>query len=96
MDPTIRCCRGFDDLCDFFRCENTATWLEDRTIAAALICFAMLFSCSGAIMFSLLAERLVCQVTAMGFASKIESARLKLDSDKEGPLFRGQVSSSRL
>ena len=53
-----------------------ATWLEGRTVVVALICLAMLFSCSGAIMLSLLAtmyhEGFERQAAAVGFASKME------------------------
>ncbi|HEY3886140.1 MAG TPA: hypothetical protein VGL62_13070 [Vicinamibacterales bacterium] len=35
-------------------CDNIATWLEGSTVAFALICFAMLLSCSGSIIRSLL------------------------------------------
>src|SRR5215470_16042210 len=38
-----------------FGCDNITTWLEERTVVAAFICFAMLFSCLGAIILSLLA-----------------------------------------
>ena len=34
-------------------CDNIATWLDGSTVAFALICFAMLFSCSGSIIRSL-------------------------------------------
>ena len=35
--------------------DNITTWPDGRTVVVALICFAMLFSCSGAIILSLLA-----------------------------------------
>jgi hypothetical protein len=58
--------------------ESMATWLDARTVVVAFICFAMLFSCSGAIILSLLAtmnhDGLLCQAAADGFASKIAPA----------------------
>ena len=58
--------------------DNMATWLEGRTVVVALICLAMLFSCSGAIILSLLAtmyhDGLLCQPAAVGFAPRMEPA----------------------
>ncbi len=58
--------------------ESMATWLEARTVVVAFICFAMLFSCSGAIIRSLLETTyhvaLLCQAAALGFAPKIAPA----------------------
>src|SRR5580700_988250 len=55
-----------------------ATWLDGRTVVVAFICLAMLFSCSGAIILSLLAtmyhDGLLCQAAAVGFAPKMEPA----------------------
>src|SRR5271156_4945788 len=58
--------------------DNITTWLDGRTVVVAFICFAMLFSCSGAIMLSLLAtmyhEGLLCHAAVVGFAPKMEPA----------------------
>jgi hypothetical protein len=55
-----------------------ATWLDRRTVVVAFICFAMLFSCSGAIIRSLLETMyqvgLWCHAAAVGFAPKIAPA----------------------
>src|ERR1700730_2624084 len=56
-------------------CDNIATWLDGSTVALALICVAMLFSCSGSIMRSLLDTTyhagFARQAAAVGLASKM-------------------------
>ena len=56
-------------------CDNIATWLDGSTVALALICVAMLFSCCGSIMRSLLATTyhagFARQAAAVGLASKM-------------------------
>ena len=56
-------------------CDNIATWLDGSTVAFALICFAMLFSCSGSIIRSLLDTTyqtgFARQAAAVGLASKM-------------------------
>src|SRR5207244_810313 len=58
--------------------DSMATWLEGRTVVLVLMSFAMLFSCSGSIIRSLLATTyhagLLRHAAAEGFASKIDPA----------------------
>jgi hypothetical protein len=60
-----------------FGCDNITTWLEETTVVTAFICFAMLFSCSGAIILSWLATMyqvgFSCHAAEVGFALKIEN-----------------------
>jgi hypothetical protein len=60
MDPTIRSCRVFDDLCDFFqvREHSNMAQIEDNSRSVDLLRHDLLLLRS--FMFSLLAERLVC------------------------------------
>ena len=97
IDPTIRRCRVFDDLCDFFRVREHGNMdrSQDNSFSVELLRHALLLLRSD---HDLIACRAfgVPRVTAVGFALQIESARLRLDSDKEGLLFRSRASSPRL
>lgn len=97
IDPTIRRCRGFDDLCGFFRVREHRNMArrQDNSFSVELLRHALLLLRSDHVLIACRAFG-VPRVTAVGFASKIESARLRLDSDKEGLLFRSRVSSPRL
>src|SRR5882762_1819032 len=57
-------------------CDNITTWLDGRVVVVALICLAILFSCSGAIMLSSLAtmyhDGLLCHAATVGFAPKMD------------------------
>lgn len=57
-------------------CDSMATWLEGNSVVAAFISLAMLRSCCGAIILSLLETiyqvGLFRHAAAVGFASKIE------------------------
>src|SRR5439155_7235104 len=61
-----------------FGCDNITTWLEERTVVVAFICLAMLFSCSGAIILSLVATMYQVgfsrHAAEVGFALKIDPA----------------------